>query len=176
MRLSNTLLILVLVGVLVSAIYQQYHGQGLPCPYCWLQRMGMLGMATTLLLNLRFGIQIKHYAIALLFAFTGGAVALRQISFHVCPNFSVFGKPVFGLSLYTWSFIVFCCAAVALCIFLFFYKESQKKVKKMHLLDQLAFFGLLLVTAADCGLLYEQCGFGRCKDVEWPQPNLRADR
>lgn len=175
-RTCNALLIIVMTIVLFSAIYQEFHGQGLPCPYCWLQRMGMMGVSTALLMNLRFGIRLKPYTIALFFAFIGGAVALRQISFHVCPEYPTFGYPVMGFNLYTWSFIVFCCAATSIFIFLFLYEQKQEKPEKMHPIEWLAFIGIVAVTLTNCGLLYAQCGFERCKEVPPPQHAFRASR
>jgi RsiW-degrading membrane proteinase PrsW (M82 family) len=126
--------------------------------------MGMMGMGTALMINLWFGIHLKPYTIALFFAFIGGAVALKQISFHACPNYPAFGYPVMGFSLYTWSFIVFCCAAISIFAFLFFYDQKQEKPEKMHHVEWLAFIGIIAVTLTNCGLLYTQCGFEQCKN------------
>jgi len=175
-RTCNALLIFVIIAVISTAIYFQFGSEGLPCPYCWLQRMGMIGMCTAILYNLRFGISLKAYAIALFFAFIGGAVALRQITFHICPNFPIFGHPILGYNLYSWSFIVFCCSSAAIFIFLFFHNREMEKPKMMNLFERLALILLVLLTIIDCALIYKQCGFGRCKDVSWPQPALRESR
>lgn len=170
-RSCNALLILVLVGVLCAAIYQQFSGGGDPCPYCWLQRMAMTGLATAILMNLRFGISTKAYSITLFFAFTGGAAALRQVALHVCPTFPIFGKPVFGINLYSWAFIVLCCSALAIFVFLFFFNSSQEKPRRLSWLEKGAFGALLLITFVNAYLLFDQCGFKRCPDVVWPQTN-----
>ena len=103
----NLLLIFIICSVLMGAFYIQFVEHETPCPLCMLQRAGMVGVALGALLNLRFGISPAHYALSLLSCLTGGLVALRQISLHVCPQFPTFGIPVLGLSLYTWSFLVF---------------------------------------------------------------------
>lgn len=172
-RTGNALLILVVTVILFAAVYVQFGSEGLPCPYCWLQRMGMIGMTTAILYNLRFGISLKAYAVALFFAFTGGAASLRQISFHACPNFPIFGLPILGFNLYTWAFVLFCCSAAAIFLFLFFHNRDLEKPKGMNFLERLAFIALVLVTLTDCALIYNQCGFGRCKDVSWPQPEAQ---
>ena len=104
-RTGNALLILVLVCVIGAAFYQEATKQGPPCPLCLLQRIGMIGIATGALMNLRFGIRSQHYALSLLSAGLGGAVSVRQILLHVCPGFPEFGYPVLGYGLYTWAFI-----------------------------------------------------------------------
>jgi hypothetical protein len=43
---------------------------------------------------------------ALLFAVFSAMVALRQIALHVLPGEGGYGTALFGLHLYTWSFIV----------------------------------------------------------------------
>jgi len=169
-RTSNALLILVLMGVICTAFYKEYTGEGPPCPLCLLQRLGMIGMATGILMNLRFGIHIRYYSFSLMSAFIGGAIAIRQICLHICPGFPVFGVPVFGLNLYSWSFIVFCCASISIIIFLFLYSADQKKMIPMNGLEKMAFIALVAVTLANSTTVFQQCGFGPCKDVPWPQP------
>lgn len=173
-RYCNALLIIVITAVLFSGIYQEFHGEGLPCSYCWMQRMGMMGMCTALLMNLKFGVHLRPYTIALFFAFTGGAAALRQISFHACKEFPTFGHPILGLNLYTWSFIVFCCASAAIFIFLFFHDSNQKKNKKTSFIGKIAFIGIVTVTLANCVLLYFQCGFKKCEETPPAQHSFRA--
>lgn len=167
-RISNALLIFVLMGVITAAFYQEFTGEGSPCPLCLLQRLGMIGVATGIFMNLRFGIQTQHYALSLLSAGIGGAVSTRQILLHICPGFPVFGYPVLGYGLYTWAFIVFCCSAIAIVILLFLYKPDQSKKERLNWLDQLAFFSIFLITLANIALTVYQCGFGPCKDVPWP--------
>ncbi len=71
-----------------------------------LQRAVFFGVSLCLLLNLRFGFRASHYAMALLFAVFSAMVALRQIALHVLPGEGGYGTALFGLHLYTWSFIV----------------------------------------------------------------------
>lgn len=170
-RVSNALLILVLMGVISSAFYEEFTREGPPCPLCFLQRLGMIGIATAILMNLRFGIRIKHYVLALFSAGIGGAVSTRQILLHICPNFPTFGYPVLGLGLYTWAFIVFCCSAISIGVFLFLYQPDQAMKVRMSWLDYLAFLATALVTLGNIILTIYQCHFGSCKDVPWPPKN-----
>jgi disulfide bond formation protein DsbB len=169
-RTLNALLVLVLMGVLLSAYYQQFFKHEMPCPLCILQRLGMIGVSVGLLMNLRFGIRPEHYALSLLSAFMGGAVSIRQILLHICPGFPVFGIPVFGLSLYTWAFIVFCCSALAIIGFLFFYSPKDKSSTQMNYFEIFTFGLVFTITLMNFFTTFYECGVGFCLDVPWPQP------
>lgn len=164
-RNVNSLMIIVLCGVLTSAFGVQFILHEEPCPLCMLQRLGMIGVATGALFNLVFGIHTSHYAFALLSSLTGGFVALRQISLHVCPGTPVFGLPVLGLSLYTWSFIVFACCVLGVAVLLFLYepRDSQSPPEKLNWLAKFAIGYLTLITAMNVATTFMQCGFGPCE-------------
>ena len=162
----NALIILTLSGILLGAFSVQFFMHEQPCPLCMLQRVGMIGVAIGLLLNLRFGIKTQHYGLALLSALMGGVVALRQISLHVCPGSSVFGIPVLGLSLYTWSFLIFACVVLAIALLLFIYnpRVEEPNLPKMNLLSKIALVFIFLVTVANVFSTLFQCGLGPCSD------------
>jgi len=126
----------------------------------------MVGIATACLLNVRDGVRASYYGLGLLFTLLGGFVALRQIALHVCPGFSQFGIPVLGLSLYTWSFVVFVCCLAAIALLLFLYKPEpqQESLPQTHW-NLFALGFLLLIKAANILSTYLQCGFGPCVDV-----------
>lgn len=165
-RDCNALVIVILCGVLLSAFGVQIFEHEQPCPLCLLQRLGMIGAATALLLNLFFGTRPSHYGLAILSSLFGGFVALRQISLHVCPGFSQFGVPVLGLSLYTWSFIVFVCVVLAVALLLFLYdpKESAAQRPPLNAWSKTACALLLFVAAANVITTFMQCGLGPCVD------------
>ena len=167
-RISNAFMIIVLMAVISAAFYQEFTGEGPPCPLCFLQRLGMIGVATGILMNLRFGVRIRHYAYSLLSALIGGAVAVRQICLHICPGFPIFGYPVFGYNLYTWSFIVFCCCTLAIVIFLFLFSPDQRQKFPMNSLEKFAFGYLVLITVANILLAFQVCELGPCPDPPWP--------
>lgn len=169
-RTLNALMALVLMGVLLAALYQQFFRQGPPCPLCLLQRLGMIGVSTGVLMNLRFGIRPQHYALSLFSAFVGGTVSIRQILLHICPGFPVFGMPVYGLSLYVWAFIVFCCTVLAIIAMLFFYSPKDQSNRTLNYFEIFTFAVVLLVVFADFFTTLLQCGLGFCQDVPWPQP------
>jgi len=161
----NALVVIIICGVLLSAYGVEFLYHETPCPLCMLQRLGMVAAAAALLLNVRFGIKMSHYGLALISCIVGGTVALRQISLHVCPGMPAFGFPVLGLSLYTWSFIVFVCTALAIAGLLFLYdpKDSREEPEQDKL-GSLAYGLLLTIAAANIFTTLYHCGLSACHD------------
>ncbi len=154
-------MILTLCGILLAGYWVQLTFKEDPCPLCLLQRLGMIGIATGALLNLKFGIRVQHYAVCLFSTILGGSIAIRQILLHICPDFPTFGYPVFGLSLYAWAFISFFCVGFALAIMLFIY-EPEKEPLEMHFLDKFAFGTIVLITFANIITTIYLCGLESC--------------
>lgn len=162
-KVCNALIILTLSGILLAAYGVQFLKGEKPCPLCLLQRFAMMGVATGLLLNITFGIRTSHYGLSLLSALAGGTVALRQISLHVCPGFSVFGVPVLGLSLYTWSFLIFTCVVLAVALLLLIAEPMKEELQQtMDPLSKIAFLMIFLIAFANVLTTFAQCGFGIC--------------
>jgi len=162
----NEVIILIICGVLFSAYCVEFFWHEVPCPLCMLQRLGMVGAASGCLLNVRFGIKMSHYGLSLLSSLVGGTVALRQISLHVCPGMPTFGFPVLGLSLYTWSFVVFACVVLSIAGLLFLYdplKDEQEAPTK-NKLATISFGVLLAITAANALTTFLHCGLGPCQE------------
>jgi len=168
-RTLNALLALTLMGILIAAYYQQFFKGNLICPLCYLQRLGLIGIAVGGMMNLRFGIRNQHYALSLLSLFFGGGVAIRHICLHICPGMYLFGHPVMGLGLYTWSFIVYACSFFAIIVLLFLPTKDEAPVK-MNGFEKFVFCVVVLMTLANCATTFYECGFGPCKNVPWPQP------
>ena len=162
----NSLIIIILSGVLLGAFGVQLFLHEEPCPLCLLQRLGMIGVASSLLLNVWYGVRVSHYGLAILCSLAGGFVALRQISLHVCPGFPGFGLPVLGLSLYTWSFFVFVCCVLAIGLLLFLYKpnESEQEPALLDFWGKTAFTLIFFVTVANIITTFMQCGLGVCQE------------
>lgn len=162
----NALVVLIICGVLLSAYCVEFFWHEVPCPLCMLQRLGMIAAASGFLLNVRFGINMAHYGLALLSSIVGGTVALRQISLHVCPGMPTFGFPVLGLSLYTWSFVVFVCCVLSVAGLLFLYDSSRysEEEPEQNALGKLAFWLLLAVAAANVITTFMHCGLTACHD------------
>ncbi len=163
-RFLNALMIYIFCGIIFGAFYEQYSKEGNPCPLCFLQRICMIGTSFGALLNLKFGIRSYHYSISILSSLLGGSVALRQIALHICPGFPSFGLPVFGLSLYTWSFISFYISIIAIAILMLFWKSFHKGMKlKMNWFEKIAGILLFLIALANVIDSLQVCGLSACK-------------
>ncbi len=160
----NALIILIISGVLISAFGVQILLQEQPCPLCFLQRLGMIGVALGLMMNLRFGIKMKHYGLSLFSCVFGASVAIRQTFLHICPSEPSFGMPVLGLSLWIWSFLVFVCSILAIALLLFLYVPSSEDqdIQKMNWFGILAVWVLALVVFFNILTSLHLCGLGPC--------------
>jgi len=150
-RILNLLFIYVLCIVLLGGYAYQYIKSEDPCPLCLLQRLGMIGVATALLLNLRFGIKAQHYGLAIVSASLGRMVSLRQIGLHVCPEFPTFGEPVLGFDLYVWAYIVFTCSifSAAVLTIIYGYYKNLTYPPSWNLADRIAFWSIVFLTVTN---------------------------
>ncbi len=164
-RNLNALLVYLLSAILLGAYAVQIFMGETPCSLCLLQRLGMTGVAFAALLNLRFGLRPAHYAVMLGMAIFGGAVALRQICLHVCPGFPTFGIPVWGLSLYTWSFLTFASTVVYVAVLLLLQNGTpDDHPTRMNLFAKGAFVLILLIALSNTVTTFLECGWGPCID------------
>ena len=164
----NALLALLLAVILWGAFGIQFFKHEQPCPLCLLQRLGMLGVAAGALMNVKFKPHKFYYGLSLLSAAFGGFVALRHIFLHICPGFPTFGHPFWGLSLYTWSFIIFACTIVYIALLLIFFDSKEPpnlKEGRLNWWGQLAFVLTFLVALTNIFMTLHQCGLSVCADV-----------
>lgn len=163
-RILNLLFVYVIFFVLLAGYVYQYWLKNEPCYLCLLQRIGMIGIAAALLMNLRFGIRMQHYGLAILSTLMGRAFALRQIAMHACPQFPTFGHTIFGFDLYIWAFIVFSCSIFAEAILTIFYGYTKNKVfrPKWNGPEKSAFWAIILITASNCISTLLDCGLSSC--------------
>src|ERR1700756_1475927 len=111
--------------VLVIAFAAQLLLNELPCPLCLLQRIQFAMLAGGPILNLLFGPRPSHYAVSLFTAIAGAAFATRQILLHIMPGDSGYGSALLGYHYYTWAFIGFAVAIIALAAMLLFDKQFR---------------------------------------------------
>lgn len=158
----NAAVIMLISLVLLAAFGVQLIKHEEPCVLCMLQRLGMIGVAASLTLNLRFGARPSHYGLALISAIFGQWIALRHIALHVCPGFPpTTSTPVFGLSLFTWSLIVFACCQLAIALLLFI-REPKGESQKLSILVTAACTLIFLITATNIITTLFKCGLTSC--------------
>ncbi len=164
-RFLNAIWIYILAGVLTGSYTYRFLKGELPCPLCMLQRLSLICVAIGPMLNLRYKVKVQHYALSLAASIFGGAVSLRQIGLHVCPQFPTFGQPVLGLELYTWAFLVFSASAVGIMVLLLLHPKEHDNVSPgtMFLYEKIACGYIFLLALANIFTTYLICGFGSCQ-------------
>ncbi len=72
---------IVLISLLILGMQFIFHEP--PCAVCLLERVGYLGIASSFLLNFRFGLKPSHYVISLLFASFTALAEVQQIARYI---------------------------------------------------------------------------------------------
>lgn len=165
-KIANSVELLAIVFIIFMASFLQFTLYELPCPLCLLQRIGFLMMALGFLMNSRFGFRSSHYAMVILSGLFTSFVALRQISLHVIPGTGAYGSAIFGLHLYTWSYLA-SMAIIILTVLLSAFDRQylgepgrQRKHPKGLTNLLFAFVALLIIinfvsVSFECGLIHE---------------------
>lgn len=162
----NCIFILALSGILFGAFIFQFVYKEEPCPLCLLQRLGMISIICAGLLNLKFGIKTKFYAIALIGALAGAAVSIRQILLHIAPGSTPFGSPIMGLSLYTWAFVTFVVSIIGVSFLLYRYdpkKHTKTDNAVLNLFSKITFAIALIIVCSNLIYTFIHCGLGPCE-------------
>ncbi len=164
----HVLALLLLSLPLLGAFGIQIFMHEFPCPLCILQRVGMLGVAVGLLMNLKFGIKPIHYGVSILSALVGAGVATRQILLHIVPTpdgITGFGDPVLGLHLYTWSLVVFLASILGMALLMIFYKNDENENEGELTGVQKAIFILFITLAVTNAMsAFLECGLSPCPE------------
>lgn len=153
--------------VLLLAFLLQFIYNELPCPLCLLQRFGFMAIAFGFLLNFRFGFRPSHYSIILISSLYTSFVALRQIVLHVIPGTGSYGNAVFGLHLYTWSFVISMLVVVSTTLLLGVDRQYLEKARKSKLWEYVVhtlFAVLVFLTVANIVSTIFECGLTQCPD------------
>ncbi len=168
-RSCNVLFVLAVTCILLGAYAVQFGAGELPCPLCLLQRLAMLGVGTGAMLNVLFGVRPQHYGLSLASAIFGGIVAGRQVLLHVAPGDPGFGSAIWGLHLYTWSFVAFVGIGCILSAMLWLDAQFAPAARRNGRLPLspaagavLALF--MLVAVANVATTVLLCGLGPCPD------------
>ncbi len=164
----NLIELLLILLVLLLAVSFQFILRELPCPLCLLQRLGLLGVAFALILNLRYGPKPVHYGLSLLAALFSAFVALRQIALHVIPGSGSYGNQFLGLHLYTWSFVIAMAVVlfntIILCIDQQYFLCRHMFAAKWRGLTYLLFAIVLCFSFFLCVTVFLECGIRQCPE------------
>jgi disulfide bond formation protein DsbB len=174
----NALGLYAIALVLTGAFAAQLLLNELPCPLCLLQRCLFALLATGPFLNIRFGPRPSHYALALLTACAGAAVAARQILLHILPGDPGYGSTLLGYHFYTWAFIGFAAAIVLIAIVLLFDGQfhGDTAAQPVEIFVRAAVWLIIGLTALNVISTYVECGYSACPDNPTTYELLRPSR
>lgn len=114
---GNLLGLLIVCAILVFAFYEQLYGGILPCPLCYLQRIGYVAVGMVMCLNLNRGPRSFNYGLLILASLFLMFAAGRQTLLHIIPGDTGYGEPVLGKATYYWNtviaYIIIAAAAIA---------------------------------------------------------------
>jgi disulfide bond formation protein DsbB len=166
-RLLNALGLVLVDTVLVLAFADQIWFRELPCPLCILQRAAFVAAGFGLALTIIFGPRPSHYGIVVLGAVAGAAISMRQILIHIVPGTGAYGSPIFGLHLYTWSFIAFALMIIGAGAMLLFERQFARAEPIPHEMRALPLSALAVFALMALGNIVSTlfvCGIGLCPD------------
>lgn len=123
-KIANVIGILGVCVIIGAALVMQFVYKEDPCPLCELQRAGFISIGIALLMNLKYGNRVAHWALVILSSVAGIAVSIRQILLHVNDPIG-FGSAVLGLHMYTWCFLGFALAVIGAVVMLIIYPERS---------------------------------------------------
>ncbi len=160
--------IILIILLLCAAFFTQFVYHELPCPLCLLQRIGFLGIAFGLLLNISHGVKPIHYGVSMLSCLFTMIVSTRQIFLHISPGSGSYGPRIFGLHLYTWSFIT----AAGFMLFNILLIMLAELLSHFHIAHQKAvatikhvtFILLMVVASINTVTTFMECGLNQCPD------------
>ena len=162
----NALALCAVSLVLLAAFAGQLLLGELPCPLCLLQRVLFALLAVGPMLNIRHGPRPSHYALSLLVAVVGAVVSGRQILLHILPGDPGYGSALLGYHYYTWAFIGFAVAIVAIAVVLLFDRQFDQRSapQQPNAFAAAAIWLVIGLTALNVVSALLECGFGPCAD------------
>ena len=114
-----------IAAILMGVAYLQLFYTETTCVSCGLQRSALFGAGLSLLMNLRYGNKVVHWACAILASCAGIAVSIHQILAHI-DSTRGYGVVMHGLHIYTWAFICFAVIIVVSGLMLVVYPEESR--------------------------------------------------
>ena len=170
------LMMLVIAGILTTAMTFQYvHGE-VPCPLCLLERAALFGVCFGIMQNFRHGFSYRNTGISLVFAILLLIVATRQtlLDIYPRPGHEYVGSAVFGLHMPVWSIVIALMLLIAVAVKMAIvggdeYLEKAKPTS-FPLIDTLAGFlsvYVIVILTINLVSVVLQCGLGECHTYEY---------
>lgn len=102
------LVMLVVAGILTTAMTLQYAKGELPCPLCLLERLALFGVCFGIMLNVRIGFSYQHTGFTLVAALLLLVISIRQtlLDIYPRPGHEYIGSAVLGLHMPVWSIVI----------------------------------------------------------------------
>jgi len=100
----------------MGGFYVEFILKNTPCALCYLQRLAMMLIALSLILNLRVP-SYKNIAAILVFSIFGICCSIRHVSLKFCGGDTLYPL-IWNYSLPVWAFLVFYMSIIATCVLL----------------------------------------------------------
>ena len=165
------LMMLVIAGILTTAMTLQYAKGELPCPLCLLQRVALFGICFGIMQNFRHGFSYQNTGFSMVFAIFLLVVSVRQslLDIYPRPGHEYIGSAVFGIHMPVWSIIIALTVLTAYAVKLALLGGDdylrQAGPERFPALKKLAdALGIYVVAICLINLVSVvlQCGFGQC--------------
>ncbi len=165
------LMMLVIAGILTTALVFQFGKGELPCPLCLLQRVAMLGICFGIMQSFRFGFSYRNTGFSMLFAIFLLIVSVRQtlLDIYPRPGHQYIGSAVFGIHMPVWSILIALAVLIAFAFKLLILGGDNRLNKvRVDSFPSIAAVGrvLSLYVIALCAInlvaVTLQCGLGEC--------------
>ena len=170
------LMMLVIAGILTTAMTFQYVRGEVPCPLCLLERAALFGVCFGIMQNFRHGFSYRNTGISLIFAILLLIVATRQslLDIYPRPGHEYVGSAVFGLHMPVWSIVVALMLLIAVAVKMAIvggdeYLEKARPTS-FPLIDALAGFlsvYVIVILTINLVSVVLQCGLGECHTYEY---------
>ena len=170
------LMMLVIAGILTTAMTFQFVRGEVPCPLCLLERAAMFGVCFGIMQNFRHGFSYRNTGISLIFAILLLIVAARQtlLDIYPRPGHEYVGSAVFGLHMPVWSIVIALMLLIAVAVKMAIvggdeYLEKASP-KSFPLVDTIAGFlsvYVIVILAINLVSVVLQCGLGECHTYEY---------
>jgi disulfide bond formation protein DsbB len=160
----NALALYAIALALITAFYFQLAFGELPCPLCMLQRLGLIALSVGPVLALRLGPRPSYYGLTLLAALIGAGIAARQVMLHIVPGAPGYGSTFLGYHFYTWAFLCFAAAILAIAVLLLFDQifTTPAVAPQLGMFEMGAIGLLLALTVLNAASAVLECGFTGC--------------